>query len=80
MLTEIVHPPKIMTNVPSIIQPESFRKDLDSYLKNRSPVAFPSDVRSMLQVLVVFCVVCVSCVWHTGINTLLVGTELASVQ
>jgi len=50
MLTEIAHPPKIMTNVPLMIQPEQFKKDLDSYLKTRSPATFPSDLRSKLQV------------------------------
>lgn len=50
MLTEIAHPPKIMTNVPMMIQPEQFKKDLDSYLKTRSPATFPSDLRCNLQV------------------------------
>ena len=51
MLTEIAHPPKIMTNVSLMIQPEQFKKDLDSYLKTRSPATFPSDLRSKLQVI-----------------------------
>ena len=51
MLTEIVHPPKIMTNIPAIIQQENFKKELDSYLKNRSPATFPSELRSKLSVV-----------------------------
>lgn len=50
MLTEIAHPPKIMTNVPTMITPEQFKKDLDSYLKTRSPVTFLSELRTRLQV------------------------------
>ncbi|KAK2193621.1 hypothetical protein NP493_11g11020 [Ridgeia piscesae] len=50
MLSDIAHPPRIMTDFASMIQPVSFQKDLDSYLKNRSPVKFLSELRSNLQV------------------------------
>ncbi len=33
-----------------MIQPATFKKDLDSYLKTRSPVTFLSELRSHLQV------------------------------
>jgi len=52
MLTEIAHAPKIMTNVAAMIQPESFRKDLESYLKSRSPSTFLTELRSKLQVVI----------------------------
>lgn len=52
MLTEIAHAPKIMTNISAIIQPEQLKKDLDSYLKNRAPATFPSQLRNALQVRV----------------------------
>ncbi|XP_070574645.1 LOW QUALITY PROTEIN: CCR4-NOT transcription complex subunit 1-like [Ptychodera flava] len=50
MLSEIAHPPRILTNFAAMIQPASFKKDLDSYLKTRSPVTFLSELRSHLQV------------------------------
>jgi len=51
MLNEINQPPRIMTNFASIIQPVTFKRDLDSYLKTRSPVTFLSDeLRGNLQV------------------------------
>ncbi|KAJ8302562.1 hypothetical protein KUTeg_018958 [Tegillarca granosa] len=49
MLADIANPPRILTNVANMIQPASFKKDLDSYLKSRSPVTFLSDLRSNLQ-------------------------------
>lgn len=49
MLPEITVSPKIHTNVASLIQPPEFKKNLDSYLKNRTPVTFLSDMRSYLQ-------------------------------
>ncbi|CAH1779661.1 unnamed protein product [Owenia fusiformis] len=50
MLSDITHPPRIVTNFTNMIQPASFKKDLDSYLKSRAPVTFLSDLRSNLQV------------------------------
>nr|XP_006813651.1 PREDICTED: CCR4-NOT transcription complex subunit 1-like [Saccoglossus kowalevskii] len=50
MLNEITHPPRILTNFAAMIQPSSFKKDLDSYLKTRSPVTFLSELRGHLQV------------------------------
>lgn len=48
MLADIQNPPRILSNFANLIQP-SFKKDLDSYLKTRSPVTFLSDLRSSLQ-------------------------------
>ncbi|KAK7066941.1 CCR4-NOT transcription complex subunit 1 [Halocaridina rubra] len=48
ILPEITITPKIHTKVANLIQPE-FKKNLDSYLKNRTPVTFLSDMRSYLQ-------------------------------
>ncbi|XP_076110950.1 CCR4-NOT transcription complex subunit 1-like isoform X1 [Mytilus galloprovincialis] len=50
MLADIAHAPRILTNFANMIQPPQFKKDLDSYLKTRSPVTFLSDLRSYLQV------------------------------
>ncbi|XP_076065903.1 CCR4-NOT transcription complex subunit 1 isoform X3 [Oratosquilla oratoria] len=50
MLPEISISPKIHINVSSLIQPPTFKKDLDSYLKNRTPVTFLSEMRTFLQV------------------------------
>ncbi|XP_042855455.1 CCR4-NOT transcription complex subunit 1-like isoform X4 [Penaeus japonicus] len=50
MLPEITVSPKIPTNVASLIQPPELKKNLDSYLKNRTPVTFLSDMRTFLQV------------------------------
>ncbi|XP_049786692.1 CCR4-NOT transcription complex subunit 1 isoform X4 [Schistocerca cancellata] len=50
MLPEIIHAPRVITNFASMIQPMSFKKDLDSYLKARAPVTFLSELRSNLQV------------------------------
>lgn len=49
MLPEIAVSPKIHTNVASLIHPNEFKKNLDSYLKNRTPVTFLSDMRTFLQ-------------------------------
>uniref|UniRef100_A0A8C5QAP2 CCR4-NOT transcription complex subunit 1 n=1 Tax=Leptobrachium leishanense TaxID=445787 RepID=A0A8C5QAP2_9ANUR len=49
MLTEINIAPRILTNFTGVMPPQ-FKKDLDSYLKTRSPVTFLSELRSNLQV------------------------------
>jgi len=49
MLPEISAAPRIMTNFANMIQPAAFKKDLESYLKTRSPVTFLSELRSKLQ-------------------------------
>ncbi|XP_078524737.1 CCR4-NOT transcription complex subunit 1 isoform X5 [Lissotriton helveticus] len=49
MLSEINIAPRILTNFTGVMQPQ-FKKDLDSYLKTRSPVTFLSELRSNLQV------------------------------
>lgn len=49
VLPDIGRPPRILTNFAIMIQPETFKKDLDSYLKTRSPVTFLSELRSNLQ-------------------------------
>merc|ERR1719402_954978 len=40
--------PRMVNNFAALIKP-SFKKDLDSYLKNRSPVSFLSELRTNLQ-------------------------------
>ncbi|XP_015520502.1 CCR4-NOT transcription complex subunit 1 isoform X1 [Neodiprion lecontei] len=50
MLQEIAHAPRVLSNFASMIQPLSFKKELDSYLKARAPVTFLSELRSNLQV------------------------------
>ncbi|XP_014478138.1 PREDICTED: CCR4-NOT transcription complex subunit 1 isoform X5 [Dinoponera quadriceps] len=50
MLQEIAHAPRVLTNFASTIQPMTFKKELDSYLKARAPVTFLSELRSNLQV------------------------------
>ncbi|XP_011168409.1 CCR4-NOT transcription complex subunit 1 isoform X1 [Solenopsis invicta] len=50
MLQEIAHAPRVLTNFASTIQPLTFKKELDSYLKARAPVTFLSELRSNLQV------------------------------
>lgn len=50
MLSEINIAPRILTNFTGVM-PSQFKKDLDSYLKTRSPVTFLSELRSNLQVL-----------------------------
>lgn len=49
MLSEINIAPRIFTNFTGVM-PSQFKKDLDSYLKTRSPVTFLSELRSNLQV------------------------------
>jgi len=49
MLTEISIAPRMVTNFATMIKPQ-FKKDLDSYLKNRTPVSFLSELRTNLQV------------------------------
>lgn len=53
MLSEINIAPRILTNFTGVMPPQ-FKKDLDSYLKTRSPVTFLSDLRSNLQVSLSF--------------------------
>lgn len=48
-LPDISQAPRILSNYVSIIQPANFKKDLDSYLKTRSPITFLSDLKSNLQ-------------------------------
>ncbi|KAF7242703.1 CCR4-NOT transcription complex subunit 1 [Varanus komodoensis] len=48
MLSEINIAPRILTNFTGVMPPQ-FKKDLDSYLKTRSPVTFLSELRSNLQ-------------------------------
>ncbi|XP_066569706.1 CCR4-NOT transcription complex subunit 1 isoform X18 [Amia ocellicauda] len=49
MLSEINIAPRILTNFTGVM-PSQFKKDLDSYLKTRSPVTFLSELRTNLQV------------------------------
>ncbi|GAB0100187.1 CCR4-NOT transcription complex subunit 1 [Sergentomyia squamirostris] len=49
MLSEISSAPRIFTNYVANIQPATFKKDLDSYLKARAPVTFLSELRGHLQ-------------------------------
>jgi CCR4-NOT transcription complex subunit 1 len=49
LLPEISIAPRTVSNYAAMLKP-NFKKDLDSYLKNRSPVAFVSDLRGQLQV------------------------------
>lgn len=49
MLSEINIAPRILTNFTGVM-PSQFKKDLDSYLKTRSPVTFLSELRGNLQV------------------------------
>ena len=51
LLNDIAHPPRILTNFSQAIQPATFKRDLDSYLKTRAPVTFLSELRSHLQVV-----------------------------
>ena len=48
MLPEISIAPRMVTNFAALIKP-SFKKDLDSYLKTRSPGTFPTELRNNLQ-------------------------------
>ena len=49
LLPEISIAPRTVSNYAAMLK-LAFKKDLDSYLKNRSPVAFLSEVRGHLQV------------------------------
>lgn len=51
MLAEITQAPRILPTYAALIQPASFKKDLDNYLKTRAPITFLSEIRSNLQVL-----------------------------
>jgi CCR4-NOT transcription complex subunit 1 len=48
MLPEISIAPRMVTNFAPLIKP-SFKKDLDSNLKNRAPVSSLSELRTNLQ-------------------------------
>jgi len=48
-LPDINKPPRILTNIVSLIQPVKLKNNLDSYLKSRSPIDFLSDLKSNLQ-------------------------------
>ena len=48
MLPEISIAPRMVTNFAALIKP-SFKKDLDSNLKNRAPVSSLSELRTNLQ-------------------------------
>merc|ERR1712012_804353 len=48
MLPEISIAPRMVNNFAALIKP-SFKKDLDSFLKNRAPVSFLSELRTNLQ-------------------------------
>ncbi|XP_013775386.2 CCR4-NOT transcription complex subunit 1-like [Limulus polyphemus] len=50
LLPEIMQSPRVLTNFGSMIQPATFKKELDSYMNSRSPVTFLSELRSILQV------------------------------
>lgn len=50
MLPEISYGPRILANIPMMISPVQFKKDLDSYLKARAPVTFLSELRGHLQI------------------------------
>ena len=49
MLPEISVSPKIQSNVSVYITPIELRNNLDSYLKNRTPVTFLTELRGYLQ-------------------------------
>lgn len=49
-LTDINQAPRMHADFATLIQPASFKKALDSYLKTRSPVTFLAEVRSNVQV------------------------------
>lgn len=86
MLSEINIAPRILTNFTGVMPPQ-FKKDLDSYLKTRSPVTFLSDLRSNLQVnwfdliCSLFFVCTVHCVSHLetllnlAVHTCFLGTK-----
>jgi CCR4-NOT transcription complex subunit 1 len=49
MLPDIAIAPRAVTNYSAMLKP-SFKKELDSYLKNRTPVSFLTEVRSNLSI------------------------------
>uniref|UniRef100_A0A8D9AYG7 CCR4-NOT transcription complex subunit 1 n=1 Tax=Cacopsylla melanoneura TaxID=428564 RepID=A0A8D9AYG7_9HEMI len=49
-LADINQAPRMHADFASLIQPASFKKDLDAYLKTRSPVTFLAEVRAAVQV------------------------------
>lgn len=53
MLAEIGHAPRVINNFATQIQPQNFKKELDSYLKARAPVTFLGDLRTNLQVFII---------------------------
>lgn len=71
MLSEINIAPRILTNFTGVMPPQ-FKKDLDSYLKTRSPVTFLSDLRSNLQVSLRFLMF----LWVLNLNNLAQMTSL----
>lgn len=50
MLSDINTAPRIHSNYAAAIQPPNLKKDLDLYLKQRSPVTFLSEIRGHLQI------------------------------
>ena len=50
MLSDISTTPRIYTNYAAAIQPVDLKKNLDSYLKQRSPVTFLAEIRGHLQI------------------------------
>lgn len=51
LLAEITLPPRAIINYATIIPASQFKKDLDAYLKARTPVTFLSELRGNMQVL-----------------------------
>lgn len=49
MLSDITTAPRIYSNYTAAIQPPSFKKELDSYLKQRAPVSFFAELKRNLQ-------------------------------
>ncbi|XP_026678412.1 LOW QUALITY PROTEIN: CCR4-NOT transcription complex subunit 1 [Diaphorina citri] len=49
-LADINQAPRMHADFASLIQPATFKKDLDAYLKTRSPVTFLAEVRAAVQV------------------------------
>ena len=50
MLSDINTAPRIHCNYAAAIQPLNFKKELDSYLKQRCPVTFLAEIRGHLQI------------------------------
>jgi len=49
LIPEIREAPMIQTNFASLIQPATFKTELDTYLKTRAPVTFVTDLRTTLR-------------------------------